>query len=478
MSSEDAKTPPVPPMRANKLNEQAAASDELKPLSLRRNISYAFVGNVVYAICQWAVLIVLAKVGTPDTVGVYVLALAVCTPVFMFGSLELRTILGTDARRAFPFSEYLRLRLLAIAAAGVVSVSLAALMGYRDPILAAVALLAAVKGLEWISDVIYGLFQRQERLDRAGLSVTMHGVCNLASISIVMALTGSLLWALAAYFCSQLLVMLAYDVPNAVRIAHPAHKETRNTASSYLIPLVGVGAGRDSSLMSLAWLGLPLAATSLFISLTTSTPRFFVAHYRSLYELGILGPIAGLVFTGAVFARAVNGAVSPRLARYYTESKHRAFKRLFFCAGGLYALLGGTAALAAAFWGDKILRVLFQPEYGQYADLLVVIMLAMTCAMLAGLVHTTMISIRRIPILLPLTAATWLWTTFLCWLLVPRFGLRGAAGAMALARLPYIVVGLWLLAQTFEPQGASAFPGSAAQATSSLTAAPPMRRAG
>ena len=303
----------------------------------------------------------------------------------------------------------------------------------------------------------------------------MHGVCNLAAISVVMTITGSLLWAMAAYFCSQLLVMFAYDVPNAVRIAHSARREPHNATKSSLIPFVG--AGGSTSLMSLAWLGLPLAATSLFISLTTSTPRFFVAHYRSLYELGILGPIAGLVFTGAVFARAVNGAISPRLARYYAQSKHRAFKRLFFCSGGLYALLGGTAALAAAIWGDMILGVLFQPEYGQYADLLVVIMLAMTCAMLAGLVHTTMISIRRIPVLLPLTAATWLWTTLLCWLLVPRFGLRGAAGAMALARLPYIVAGLWLLTQTFGPQDADTFPESAAQATSPLAAPTPIRRA-
>ncbi|HID22657.1 MAG TPA: lipopolysaccharide biosynthesis protein [Planctomycetaceae bacterium] len=422
-------------------------------------------------------LIVLAKVGTPDTVGVYVLALAVCTPVFMFCSLELRTILGTDASRTFPFSEYLRLRLLGILLACVVSVSLAALMEDRVLILAAVALLAAVKGLEWISDVIYGLFQRQERLDRAGLSVAMHGVCNLAAISVVMAATGSLLWALAAYFCSQLVVMIAYDVPNAVRIAHPSPRGRRNTARLALSPFVGTGP--RSSLTSLAWLGLPLAATSLFISLTTSTPRFFVAHYRSLYELGILGPIAGLVFTGAVFARAVNGAVSPRLARYYADAKHPAFKRLFLCAAGLYTVLGGIGALVANFWGEAVLRVLFQPEYGRYAHLLVVIMLAMTCAMLAGLVHTTMISIRRIPVLLPLTMGTWVWTTFLCWLLVPRLGLRGAAGAMALARAPYIVVGLWLLAQSFrEGHDTDAPRETDSQAASTVLAGPSMRRAG
>ena len=46
-------------------------------LSLRWNFSWMFAANVVYAGCQWAILSVLARLGTPTMVGQFVLAEAV-----------------------------------------------------------------------------------------------------------------------------------------------------------------------------------------------------------------------------------------------------------------------------------------------------------------------------------------------------------------------------------------------------------------
>ena len=47
------------------------------PLSMKANFSWTLAGNVAYAACQWAMLVVLAKLGTPEKVGQFVLGLAV-----------------------------------------------------------------------------------------------------------------------------------------------------------------------------------------------------------------------------------------------------------------------------------------------------------------------------------------------------------------------------------------------------------------
>ncbi|MGI8856402.1 MAG: hypothetical protein ACR2JW_11675, partial [Thermomicrobiales bacterium] len=51
--------------------------------SLRANFSWTFVGNVVYAACQWGMLVVLAKLGSPEVVGQFALGLAITAPVIM-----------------------------------------------------------------------------------------------------------------------------------------------------------------------------------------------------------------------------------------------------------------------------------------------------------------------------------------------------------------------------------------------------------
>ena len=85
------------------------------PRSIARNVLWSFSGNVLLAACQWAVVVVLARLGTPHTVGVFALALAVTTPVILLASLSLRTYQVTDSSGDYSFSEYMGLRLIAAA---------------------------------------------------------------------------------------------------------------------------------------------------------------------------------------------------------------------------------------------------------------------------------------------------------------------------------------------------------------------------
>ena len=79
--------------------------------SLRRNFSWTFVSNTVYWGCQWAVVVLLAKLGSPEMVGRFSLGLAISTPVAYLCNLQLRAMQATDARREHPFGVYLALRL-------------------------------------------------------------------------------------------------------------------------------------------------------------------------------------------------------------------------------------------------------------------------------------------------------------------------------------------------------------------------------
>ena len=57
----------------------STARSKNERLSLRTNFSWMIVGNVVYAGCQWGMLSMMAKLGTPTMVGQFVLALAIST---------------------------------------------------------------------------------------------------------------------------------------------------------------------------------------------------------------------------------------------------------------------------------------------------------------------------------------------------------------------------------------------------------------
>lgn len=67
--------------------------------SLSLNFWSTLVGNGGYAGCQWGMVIVLAKLCSPQSVGQFALGFALAAPVFMFSNLQLRAAQATDVKR-------------------------------------------------------------------------------------------------------------------------------------------------------------------------------------------------------------------------------------------------------------------------------------------------------------------------------------------------------------------------------------------
>jgi O-antigen/teichoic acid export membrane protein len=131
-----------------------------QPFSLRRNFSWALVGNIFYSACQGGMLIVLARLGTAEMVGAFTFALAVTAPLFMFSNLQLRVVQATDAHTQFTFNDYLGLRLVStlLALGGLLGINLL----FPSSHCAVILVIGVAKAVESISDVCAGFMQQQE----------------------------------------------------------------------------------------------------------------------------------------------------------------------------------------------------------------------------------------------------------------------------------------------------------------------------
>jgi hypothetical protein len=67
-----------------------------------REFRWALSGNIIYSMCQWAFVFVLAKLGSPADVGAYALGLAVTSPILMFANFQGRTSLHRTSVMSIP----------------------------------------------------------------------------------------------------------------------------------------------------------------------------------------------------------------------------------------------------------------------------------------------------------------------------------------------------------------------------------------
>ena len=403
-----------------------------KPLTLKRNFSWTFVGNAVYAACQWGMLVVLAKLGSPEMVGEFTLGLAIAAPVFMFTNLQLRHIQATDAKQQYFFSDYLSLRLISTTV-GLLCVGIITLIaGYRWQVSLVILLVSLAKAFESISDVFYGLIQQQERMDRIAMSLMIKGPLSLLMLGLGLYLSGSVIWGIVGLVFSWAIVALGFDVRNGKSILKNQQQKIGNDSLVSSKMKLKLSCDRHK-LVKLAWLALPLGLGMLLISLNVNIPRYFIEQTLGERQLGFFAAIAYLMVAGNMVVNALGESASPRLAKYYAEGNRHAFSQLLLRLVGIAVILGGLAVVVAKFAGSLILTIVYQPEYAQHVDLFVWLMVAAGVSYVASFLGYGMTAARYFRIQMPLFSIATASSAIACFWLVPAFELKGAAIALTLS---------------------------------------------
>ena len=396
--------------------------------SLRVNIVWTLAGNAAYVASQWGVLVLLAKLGTAEMVGVFVLGLAICGPIQILANLDLRAVLATDARREFPFGDYVRLR-AATCAAGLLAIgAVAAALSYPVTTSLIVLAVGVAKTVESLSDILYGRFQQHERLELVARSLVLRGGLSLAGVAAGLLLGRSLLGATLLMGVGWAGVLLAHDLPASRRLAggEPAPASWRRVRR-------------------LAWLALPTGLATAITSLTINVPRYAVERVLGLGPLGIFAALAYFIPAADAVGTAVGAASAPRIAGMFARRDPAGLQRL------LVRLVGGAAVLALAGWtvvavgGRRLLGLLYTPEYAAHADVFTLLLAAAGLAFASAPLGQAVLSGRRLRPLVPATLGVLLLTVVASAVLVPRWGLVGAAWATLAS---YVAQAAWKLVLT------------------------------
>lgn len=407
---------------------------QIKPLSMRRNFSWTFAGNVVYTACQWGMLVVLAKLGSPEMVGQFTLGFAVTAPVLMFTNLQLRTVQVTDARHQYFFSNYLYLRLLSTGLALLVIAGITFTAGYSWETSLVILVVGLAKAVESVSDIFYGLLQQHERMDRIAVSMMIKGTLSLLLLGIGVYLAGSVLGGAVGLAVAWTLVLVSYDIRSGALILN-SFRETPHGKTS----------GELGKLGKLVWLALPLGFVMMLSSLNSNIPNYFIERYLGERKLGVFAAIAYLMVAGSIVVNALGQAGSPRLAKYYTAGNAIAFRTLLLKFVGIGVLLGGVGILVALVAGRKILTLLYQPEYGEYADLFIWLMIAAALSYVSSFLGQGMTAARYFHIQMPLFVVVTSTVAIACFWLIPTQGLQGAAMALIVAAIVRVSMSLGII---------------------------------
>jgi O-antigen/teichoic acid export membrane protein len=372
-------------------------------------------------------LVVLAKLGNPEMVGRFALAFAVTAPVIMFANLQLRAVQATDAKEDYSFGQYFALRIVTAVVALLVIAGIAAFSGYQREAVWVIAAVGLAKTFESISDVIHGLAQQHERMNRIAISLSIKGPISLLALGAVTYLTGSLVAGCLALAAAWATVLLVYDLRIVPDMLVGRHR-SRRTRRSTLRP-----DWNAHVLWRLAFLSLPLGLTMMLISLNANIPRYFVEGFRGERQLGIFAAMSYLMVAGNTVVAALGQSASPRMAHHFADRDKKAFTLLLARLCGMGAVVGIAGMLVAAVAGRWLLTVFYSAEYAREIGAFVWIAAATGLSYVQSFLGCAMTATRCFRVQVPLLGASALVTAGLCYFLVHAWGILGAAIAIASA---------------------------------------------
>lgn len=402
-----------------------ADASAIRRLPLRVNFAWTLVGNLVYSACQWAIVVVLAKVGNPQMVGEFALALAITAPIMIGFGLDLRSVLATDARWDFGFWDYFTLRLLAVTVAVFVVGVVVNAAGYSRYLAAVVFVVGCAKAFECMSDIVYGLLQRNERMDRIAVSMMIKGPLTLLAVAATVWIKKDLFLAVMFMAGGWAMMLFLFDFPNGWK----ALGESQGSGS-VLAKLTQTSARR---LWSLALLAAPVGFVMGLASFNTGIPRYFIEKHIGAHDLGIFAAMAYPMVACNTIVCALGQSAVARLAAYYAEDDCAHFVRLLWRLLVIGLVMGAAVVAVIATAGDVILRILYRPEYTGYGSVFLLLGISAALTFLSTLLGGAMCAARHFRSQLPVFSVVTLVMGLGCYCLIPKYGLTGAATACVLA---------------------------------------------
>ncbi len=396
-------------------NENRSLGKGKERRSIRHNFSWYAAAVVVYALCQWGVLILLAKFGNAELVGLLGLGIAVSAPIFAFSNLSGRDLLVTDVTGEKDFQVYFQLRFVSSLLSYLLIIAIGLLYGNEQYELTAIAFLGGVKFLDAIIDLFEGAAQRHERLSVVAVLRGAAGLAAVLGVFCAVSLSQSIPIIFFSLFLARLLAFLLF---------------LSVVSKEFGVSVLGIirSEWRWSEIRALALHAFPLGVRRVVVAFNYNLPRYLVEYFLGLAALGFYTGISAFLQLGVLFCESLGHAAAPQLAKAYFSSRSQFLKLLFLLI--LFGAVSGLAGVAASyFFGEFILKTFYGPAFGEYVWTFVVVMAASGCMYVYGFMNLALTIMRKLRVSGALAVIALFANGAVCLTAIPSLGVVGAGWA-------------------------------------------------
>ncbi len=387
-------------------------------LLLLKKAKWLVGGNFVFAFSQWVILIFFARMTNQENLGQYALALAIVTPIFAVGNLQLRPlyILDVNSEQKYTYTHFYYLRLIC----SFIALACCLVLGlFFNVSILVLLLVGLLKFFESYSDIIYAYYNAHDQTQLISKSLFLKGTLSVLAVAVGLYLF-DFYTALILFLMVYLVVWLFID--------NLYIQKTQEIKKMSL----------DLGMMKSA---IPMGISLGIVTLQSNIPRLFLDQYASIEAVGIFTVLSYFIIVGSIFINSICQYLSPRLTHAWNHNRAY-FKKLLSMALLVAGGLGLIAIFLSYFMGEFVLNLVYGAEYVAYTDAFVLTMVAGFILYLATVLGYTLTAIGFIKQQVYLFSIVLIFSVLVSYLCIPEYGIVGGIYTLMVSYLVQCVLSL------------------------------------
>lgn len=391
-----------------------------KNKEFKSNFLWNIIGTTASAFNSLFFMIAITRINGLEDAGIFTIAFSTACILYMIGIYAGRIYQVTENNDKISDTDYIVNRLISSGAVIIIVILFVIFKGYNLYKSTIFVALSTYKALEAISEVFYGILQKNDLLNIVGKSSFIKAITSLIAFVIVDLITKNVLLSSISISIIYILVIFLYDI-----------KKTKN-----VIDCKKFNCKRAISIFKSGFFTFAISFLGLYM---TNAPKYAIDKFLTEDIQAIFGII---IMPATVMGLVAQFLIHPYLNQIFELYKNGnliKLKKLLYRIIASILIIGIICSIAGYTLGTQVLGIIYGLNLGIYKIQLFIILIGATFYTLAGIISPVLITMRCTKIQFVVYVIMALIELILCNVLVMKIGFNGAIWAYFITMFLYCI---------------------------------------
>lgn len=342
----------------------------------KKNFIWNIIGTSFNAFNSLFFMIIVTRVNGTNDAGIFTLAFSTACILYYIGVYAGRIFQVTENENIND-KEYIVNRIMSVILMILFSVLFVLIKRYDIYKSSIFIIICMYKALEAFSEVLFGILQKNDLLDKVGKSFFVKSVFSLIAFIIVNIIFKNIIIASLMIVLSNLIVIIVYDIKNVLEVIDK--KEEIKLKNVFRIFKTGF------FVFAISFLGIYIM----------NAPKYAIDDYLNENLQAIYGIIVMPATVVGLFGQFIIHPYLNKIVELYNENKIKDIKNMVKKLVLAIVGLGCICIIGAYLLGILVLELLYGIELSEYKINLVIIILASTLSVIGVIYSSVLTTIRK-----------------------------------------------------------------------------------